>query len=357
MDTVLNENSVYPNVVFIVLNWNGWEDTIECLESINDINYPNYHVILVDNASQDDSLSKIKNYCSCKAEYLKLNQGSDWQKNRTKNVVEIDFKDLNSVKIDTNNLLNSYKLENLILIKNDENYGFTGGNNIALNYAHNNLKPDYYLLLNNDTTVEPEFLKNMIDSVYSYANVGFAGPKIYYYNSKEVSNLLSFAGGTINLNTSEPSPIGTDETDNGQYNKDRIVDYIEGSCMLVSYEVCEAVGFFNQDYFTYWEEIDWCIRGKKAGFKTIYTHKAKIWHKCYGSDTGALSIYYMIRNRFIFMRLNETILQRFTSILYYFCYFFWKILFSLAFIRRDGTKLRSFLKGTVDGIKNIKGKK
>jgi len=70
-----------------------------------------------------------------------------------------------------------------------------------------------------------------------------------------------------------------------------------------------------------------------------------------------MSIYYMIRNRFLFMKTNETMLQQFTSILYYFCYYFWKILFSLAFIRRDKTKLGSFLDGTKDGIKNIKGKK
>jgi len=358
MDTVLHENSVHPNVVFIVLNWNGWKDTIECLESIDGLNYPNYHFILVDNASQDDSISMIRKYCDCATEDLKPNQGSklNWQKNRIKNVVEIDFNDLNSVEINPNNLINSYKLENIIIIKNDENYGFTGGNNIALNFAYHKLKPDYYLLLNNDTIVEPDFLNNMIDSVLKYNNVGFAGPKIYYYKPNEVSDLLSFAGGNINLYTSEPRPIGKDETDTGKYNQDMIVDYIEGSCMLVSYELSRKVGFFNQDYFTYWEEIDWCIRGKKEGFKTIYTHNAKIWHKCYGSDTGALSIYYMIRNRFLFMRLNESKLQCFTSILYYFCFFFWKILFSLLFIQRNQTKLRSFLHGTIDGIKNIKGK-
>lgn len=358
MVTVLNQNSVYPKVVIIVLNWNGWQDTIECLKSIEDLNYPNYHLILVDNASEDDSISRIRAYFNSE-ENLKDNHVSekDPRKNQAKNIVEINFKDLNDVEIELDASLNDSKFKNMIMIKNDQNYGFTGGNNIALDFAHKKLKPDYYLLLNNDTVVEPEFLKNMIDSVHKYQNVGFAGPKIYYYNPNDVSNLLSFAGGKINLNTSEPNPIGTDETDNGQYNKDRIVDYIEGSCMLVSYELCEAVGFFNEDYFTYWEEIDWCIRGKKAGFKTIYTHDAKIWHKCYGSDIGAMSIYYMIRNRFIFIRQNETTLQRFTSILYFFCYFFWKILVSLAFIRRDKTKLRSFIKGVYDGIKNVKGKK
>lgn len=355
MDTVLKENSVYPKVVFIVLNWNGWQDTLECLKSIDEVTYPNYFFILVDNDSKDDSLDRIRSYCNTSQDH-EINKESEGS-SKIKNLVEIDFENLNNVKIDLDNSLNSNRLKNIIMIKNDENYGFTGGNNIALNFAKHNLKPDYYLLLNNDTVVEPDFLKNMMDSVGKHDNVGFAGPKIYYYNPKEVSNLLSFTGGTINLNTSEPSPLGKDQIDIGQYDADKVVDYVEGSCMLVSSELAETVGFFNQDYFTYWEEIDWCIRGKKAGFNTIYTHNAKIWHKCYGSDIGAMSIYYMIRNRFLFMKMNETRQQRFTSILYYFCYFFWKILFSLAFIRRDKTKLGSFLDGTLDGIKNIKGKK
>lgn len=336
MDASL-KNSINPNVSIILLNWNGWKDTLECLKSLEDLNYPNYHLILVDNASKDDSLLRIRNYYN--------------SENGIKEVVEICSNNLETIEIDPNSYVNSNKLENLILIKTNENYGFTGGNNIALKFAQHKLKPDYYLLLNNDTIVEPEFLKNMINSVYKFDNVGFAGPKIYYYKSGEVSNLLSFTGGTINLNTSEPRPAGKDEKDHGQYDKDKIVDYVEGSCMLVSYELGEAVGFFNQDYFTYWEEIDWCIRSKKLGFNTIYTHDAKIWHKCYGSDVGTLSLYYMIRNRFLFMKLNENRFERFTSILYYFCYFFWKILFSLSIIRRDKAKLRSFLNGTWDGIK------
>ncbi|MTK63830.1 MAG: glycosyltransferase family 2 protein [Methanobacterium sp.] len=358
METVLNEGPTYPRVAFIVLNWNGWQDTIECLKSVDGLDYPNYHMILVDNASHDDSIHQIRNYYNGSDEHGdgKKSEGNKKVKN-IKNVFEVDLKDLERVQMDPNDHINSNCLETMIMIKNDENYGFTGGNNIALKFACQKLKPDYYLLLNNDTIVDPHFLINTMESVQKYDNVGFAGPKIYYHNPNEVSNLLSFTGGNINLNTSEPHPIGKDENDRGQYDNDRVVDYIEGSCMLVSRGLGETVGFFNEDYFTYWEEIDWCIRGKKAGFKTIYTHNAKIWHKCYGSDTGALSIYYMIRNRFLFMRLNETMLQRFTSVLYYFFYFFWKILISLSVLRRDTTKLSSFLEGTKDGIKNIKGPK
>ncbi len=346
---------MYPQVVIVLLNWNGWEDTIECLKSINKVEYPNYFLIVVDNASHDDSLNRIKNFCNG-TPITESFQDAHQNNSRIIELLELDQDQLSTVKIDPERFINSDKLEKLIIIKNNENYGFTEGNNIAMKFAISKLPLDYFLLLNNDTVVDKLFLKNMINSVCKNKNIGFAGPKIYYHKPDEISNLISFAGGKIGLNSSEPHPIGVDEIDIGQYDKDKIVDYVEGSCMLVSKELTEKVGLFNPEYFTYWEEIDWCIRGKKAGYDTLYTSKSTIWHKCYGSDTGANSIYYMIRNRFLFIKENETKRQTFTSLLYYFFYFFWKILISLTIIRRDKTKLKSFIRGTRDGIIILKNK-
>lgn len=340
---------MYPRVAFIILNWNGWDDTIQCLESINEIDYPNYYLLLVDNASHDDSLNRIRDFCSGK----KLDQvDEEIEKNDNRiDLLEIENNEFSGVKLDENAFKNSNKLGKIILIKNDKNYGFTEGNNIGMRFGIEHLSVEYFLLLNNDTVVEKSFLKNMIKSVDENENIGFAGPKIYYYKHGEVSNLISFAGGTIALNNSEPHPVGVDEVDNGQYDDDRIVDYVEGSCLLVSTELIHDVGMFDSEYFTYWEEIDWCIRGKKAGYNTLYTAKASIWHKCYGSDIGARSLYYMIRNRFLFIKKNENTTQIVTSLLYFFLYFFWKIFISLTVIRRDKIKLGSFLRGTYDGIK------
>lgn len=341
---------MYPKVVFIILNWNGWEDTIECLKSINNIDYPNYYLILVDNASHDNSIKKIRDFCGG----ISINESNETvnsDNNKELDLLEINNNEFSSVKFDSDRFKNDDLLEKLIFIKNDKNYGFTEGNNIAMKFALDHMSVDYFLLLNNDTVVEESFLKNMIKAVGEKENIGFAGPKIYYYKNNEISNLISFAGGKIGLNNSEPHPIGVEEVDNGQYNTDSIVDYVEGSCMLVAKDMVQEVGLFNPDYFTYWEEIDWCIRAKKAGYNTLYTSQASIWHKCYGSDTGANSIYYMIRNRFLFIKQNLNTKQRFTSLLYYFLYFFWKILISLTFVKKDKTKLKSFFSGTLDGIK------
>jgi len=136
-----------PKVAIIILNWYGWKDTIECLESIYQIDYPKYDIIVIDNGSEDESIEKIKQYCNGK-----LDVKSDFFTNSTKNkpikIFEYNRKDIETA-------LKEKEIENLpsnrkiILIKNEDNYGFAEGNNIGMRYAIKSLNPDYILLLNN----------------------------------------------------------------------------------------------------------------------------------------------------------------------------------------------------------------
>ena len=239
----------------------------------------------------------------------------------------------------------------LLFLKNDENYGFAGGNNIAIEFAMEKINPDYVLLLNNDTVVDKRFLNELIDAAEKEAKIGFIGPKIYFYTPDEISNIVNFAGGELNRITFQPHPIGVDELDDGGFDLERKVDYVEGSCLLVKNDLIGEVGVFDPEYFTYWEEIDWCFRGHKAGYDSVYAPKAIIWHKGRASDLSANSIYYMIKNRFLFIKKNAQTVQILSSTLYYFGYYFWIIFFSVALIHRDENKRRSFLKGTYDGLK------
>ena len=342
-----------PRVVIIILNWNGWADTIECLESLYKIEYSNYNLILVDNASNDDSIEKIKEYCSGKlapkSSYFKYTD-----KNKPITVKEIDYNEINQFEYEEILINTSEYGNNLLFIKNDKNYGFTEGNNIAIRFAMKNMNPKYFLLLNNDTVVDNRFLDELIQVALKKDKIGFLGPKIYCYNSNNVSRIISFAGGNFSLNTCQPHPIGVDQLDNGQFDSERKVDYLEGSCLLVNKELINEIGRLDREYFTYWEEIDWCIRGQKAGYNSLYAPKSVIWHKGYGSNLGANSIYYMIKNRFLFIKKNTEPVQMFTSLLYYFGYYFWILLFSVTIIHRDRNKAGSFLKGTYDGIKRLK---
>ena len=171
-----------PWVSIIILNWNGLEDTIECLESLRGITYPNYEIIVVDNGSEG-----------------------------------------NDVKI-----LQARFGGYIHIIKNDNNYGFAKGNNIGMRYALQR-EAEYILLLNNDTTVAPDFLSELVNVAESDPKSGLLGPKVYFYYEPDV---IWFAGGRISL-LSRTSNRGYKQVDKGQFDRVDLVDFISGSCMLI----------------------------------------------------------------------------------------------------------------------------
>ena len=168
---------MFPRVSIIILNWNGWKDTIECLESLYKITYPNYDVIVVDNGSKDDSVEKIKAYANgeikVESKFFKYNP-----KNKPIKVFEVSEEDARYGRF-KRTLYNKFDVNRrMILIRNKDNYGFTGGNNIAIQFALNVLNPDYVLLLNNDTVVDRNFLSELVKVAESDNRIGVLQPKI-----------------------------------------------------------------------------------------------------------------------------------------------------------------------------------
>ena len=291
----------YPEVSIIILNWNGIEDTIECIESLKNINYQEYKIIVVDNGSSE-------------------NEGQ---------VLKAKFGDY------------------IDIIRNERNYGYAEGNNIGIRYVLNKSMPEYILLLNNDTVVHPRFLNELIDIAEQDSATGVAGPKTYYYdNAME----LQFVATKVNLWTGWINHIGVGEIDSGQYNTIRDTDYCQGSCFLIKQEVIQTIGLLDSAYFAYWEETDYCRRAHKAGFRIVYCPDAQIWHKTPQTGYEANAIYYLTRNRFLFMRKHAGKLQILTFLLYYFSFRF--ILFTGHFlVRRKSLKsFKSFLRGVKDGV-------
>lgn len=293
-----------PKVSIIILNWNGLDDTTECLESLRRMTYPDYKVIVVDNASS----------------------GGDAK------VLREGFGDY------------------IHIIENDKNYGFAEGNNIGMRYALDNLDPDYVLLLNNDTRVDPEFLTELVNAAESDPLIGIVAPKVYWYDQP---NTVQSAGGTINWWIGATSLIGCGEIDKGQFDHVNNVDWVIGGGLLIKRQVLEKIGLLYQPYFAYFEEAEWCTRCKKAGYRVVYVPSAKLWHKG-ASTTGrirGLGLYYMTRNRFLFMKRNATRLQ----ILSFFVWFsFRHILVTTALFvvgQRDVTSIKTFYKGICDGIR------
>ena len=303
-----------PKVSIIILNWNGLEDTIECLESLRKIIYLNYEVTVVDNGSK----------------------GNDAQ------VLEEKFGDY------------------IHLIRNDKNYGYTGGNNIAIRYVVDNSAPDYFLILNNDTIVAPDFLGQMVEAAERDASIGILGPKVYYY---KFPNRIQGAGGKVNMRTGQASLIGVKEIDAGQYDTQREVDYVFGCCLLIKKEAIQKVGLFDESYFCYWDETDYCFRAREAGYKVVCIPAAKIWHKAplklkvwdktpASGKASGLPYYYMARNHFKFMRKHATKGQYRSFLLCFFGYYFWFETAVCLLYHRGVGRLLGFYRGVKDGLFN-----
>jgi len=276
-----------PKVSIIILNWNGWEDTLECLESIYQINYNNYNVILVDNDSEDNSIQTIKEYANGEIE-IKSKFFKYTHDNKPIEIMEYSQREYEELKqkeyLNLNNKVKDSKTNKLIIIKNEKNYGFAEGNNIGIKFAQKLFDPDYFLLLNNDTVVEPNFLKELVEFADTDEKIGIVGPKIYYYNFKNKDNYIWSAGGEIHLwRELIYSHVGINEEDLGQFDAVKEVEWVSGAALLLKtnaniFKNLEC-GVLNNNYFFGTEDVELCIKTRKTGLKIFYVFRSKIWHK------------------------------------------------------------------------------
>ncbi|MEW6011599.1 MAG: glycosyltransferase family 2 protein [Euryarchaeota archaeon] len=339
-------------VSIIILNWNGWKDTIECLESVYKINYSNYDVIIVDNGSNNNSVKKIKQYCDGKiiveSEFFKYNSY-----NKPIEIKEYEEEKIFRCDNDIEKSLDLPSYKKLIIIKNKQNYGFTKGNNIGINYSMHFLDPDYILLLNNDTVVEKNFLNKLVKVGEKNKKIGFLGPKIYFYNYKGKNNIIQYAGSKQNLWHFNPENKGIFEIDHGQYDKLELVEYVHGSCLLAKVEMIKDVGLLDEEFFSYREENDWGIRGYKKGWNSLYVPSSKIWHKggkSAGGNFSPLAVFYRTRNDFIFMKKHGTVLQNISFLIYFMIFRLPIFCGNYMFHRRNLKVIIPFLKGFKEGV-------
>lgn len=341
-----------PRVSIIVLNWNNWQDTVECIESLYKISYPNYDVIVIDNGSKNDSVQRIKDYClgkiEVKSRFFEYDRG-----NKPIEVFEVSEEDAEKRLFDSQ-FYESYRGNKLILIKNKKNYGFAKGNNIGIKFALEVLKPEYVLLLNNDTVVSKSFLNELVGcAIENRAEI--LGPKIYYYDYKGRDDVISFTGEDIVPFKGGGQRYGDREVDRGQWDRPFEPDRLEGSCMLIKREVFERIGLFDERYFAYYEETDFCVRAKRTGFKIMYCPTAKIWHKVgasLGRRASPMRMYLSTRNRTIFVRRNFPE-ELWKHALYIIFYDFWRRLGVETVYRRSPLLILFYLRGLIDGWRAI----
>lgn len=258
-----------PKVFIIILNYNSINDTVECIESLNNIDYSNYEIVVVDNSESTECYNLLKNK------------------------------------------FNKYEI-----IRVSENMGYANGNNIGISYALDN-KADYICVLNNDVIVEKDFLSKIVKVLNEYKNVGIAGPCICEYKDK---SKVQCAGANISLYTGLTKRVGKGTTYDYKNRKNIAVDFLGGACFICKREVFDKIGLIPENYFLFFEETEFCIKAQKAGYKLLCVYESKIYHK--GSSTiskfGGLSYYFLNRNRVVFIKRNSNIVQKTVFSIYIF---------------------------------------
>lgn len=193
------------------------------------------------------------------------------------------------------------KYPGITFIRSEKNLGFAGGNNLGVKVA----KGDYLFFVNNDTVFTENLVATLVQTLEQHPQVGMVSPKLLYYDQPD---MLQYAGYTdMNYFTARNACIGQYETDQGQY--DHLVGktgFAHGAAMMVKREAIDKAGLMAENFFLYYEELDWCDRIKRAGFEVWVNMKACIYHKESISvgKQSALKEYFMNRNRILFIRRN-----------------------------------------------------
>lgn len=289
-----NLNNFYnPKISIVILNWNGFADTIDCLISLSKCTYSNFDVILIDNNSNDESVSVIKKW------------------------------------------LTESRFQNLILIENKENYGFAKGNNIGIDIALKN-NSDFILLLNNDTVVESDFLIELLNFYNQNNNYLVLTPQIRYFNKPNV--IWNCGGKLSNFGTRKYFYNDTHykELPNIDFIK---ISFITGCSIMINSLVIKKIGKLSENYFFGEEDFEFSMRLKKNKINAACVLNSKIFHKVNSSISktseliiGKIFINYLCR--FIDMR----------TFMSYFAWHIWRRLYTIYIFYLLKTRYRFSIK-------------
>lgn len=264
MDTETLSERATPLISVVVLNWNGADDTLACLDSLAALTYPNFNVIVVDNGSTDDSLDKLHAYSS------------------------------------------RYPL---VLLETGRNLGYAEGNNVGIRHAlaHG---ADFVLVLNNDTTVAPDLLEQLVGAARRNPDAGVFSARVMYFDNPDK---VWFDGARWNESALQLEWPGQGESESELGTIDHDTDYACGAALFFRAEVARQIGLLDETFFLVWEEVDWCFRARKAGWCNKVVAAAKIWHKIgvsFGSESSPLRTYFSIRNQLLWFSRHASFSAR-----------------------------------------------
>lgn len=253
----------------VIVNYNGGQMNLDCLEDLHRQSFESFRIILVDNGSTDGSVDMVK-----KA-----------------------FPEIPCIEV-------------------GENLGFARGNNVGIRECLKDPDIRYVLLLNNDTESDPRMMEELVSCLERNPRAAAAGPKIYYYDEQE--RIWSF-GGKVQYRETVTREIGKGRMDRGQYDKDCEVDFITSCCMLIRRKSLIEVGLLDPNYFINVDDADWCTKARRLGHTIFFAHKSKLWHKVAMSTGGSYTpfkTFHTGRSNAIFVRKYAKPLERLSFLFY-----------------------------------------
>ena len=256
-----------PHVAVVVLTWNGADDTLACLDSLRRVQYDNLSVVVVDNGSTDHTVPRVR----------------------------VGFPDVT-------------------VLETGANLGFAAGNNVGIQHALDRAA-DYVFLLNNDTEVDPQLVRHLVDAAEADASVGVVGPKVFFFAQRD---RLWYGGGWVQEWAGASGHIALGELDNNSVTDPVETGYVTGCALMARTSVLRQVGVLEPAFFIYWEDVDLSVRIRRAGYRVLYVPKAVVWHKVsrtYGGSAdhsffyggrahgpeSVASLYLGTRNNFLFI--------------------------------------------------------
>lgn len=294
-------------VVIIVVNWKLKNDTLRCLKSLEGLDLPDaisHRVIVVDNGSGDGSAKCIAD---------------------------------------------AYPESELISLST--NVGFGAACNVAIRQIMWDGDDDYVFLLNNDASVHPKVLAELVQAAEAHPEAGILGPKIYYQDDPRT---IWYAGARKRWGVLAAVDTGRGQVDRGQFGARREVDYVFGAGMLIRCSVFERIGLFDERFFLYLEDMDFCLRAQAAGFSLLFVPQAHVWHKGAASTANhnGFRKYHFVRSTIHFARKHNTwAMMPYTAA-------FWALVL-LRFVVVDLTRgnlsaVRSYWSGLVNGFTEVR---
>ncbi|MGD8238599.1 MAG: glycosyltransferase family 2 protein [Armatimonadota bacterium] len=242
-----------PLVYIVVLTHNGRDDTLECLSSMEKLEYANYRLLLIDNASTDGTVAAVQS-----------------------------------------------RFPGIMVLQNSENLGYAAGNNVGMEVAIRG-RAEFVLLANNDITVSPDMLTHLVQACVEDDTIGIAGPTVLYYDEPD---RVHHRGCLISRATARGEVARhRDRRRVGDPGGPVMVDYVGGCAILIRSRLAESIGGLDERFFAYYEETDLCFRAQEAGYQVACVPRADCWHKIarHWNRYPLLKMYYEYRNRLLFL--------------------------------------------------------